>query len=442
LIPVIPADASALPASGVRPPLVSWSIVEECLDEAEFLWQRRDGKLLAHDWTLSDLESWVERRLLGALEGLVAPGAASLDRVLGPGLASDETTRVAVSAYALLTSGVPAGLELFRAAFLAATDARLAALGRGLELVPAALDALAPSVRGAPPPVLAAWLDACAFQQRPTGYDLGEWLGSRETVLQRAGARLLRFADPGTRQSWYAPAVGLADPEARALAVESLLIAGLPQAKPACRELAAADLPGNAGMLLLLAMLGTPEEHEVVLAALGSAARQEAAIWALGFGGRRAGADACLELVAQGHHEKLAAEAFCAITGLDLQAAGLTAPPPPEADEPIPLEQENLDAKLVPEPEELLPAPDVGGVIEWWKQHRGQFADRVRYLGGRPSTPELLHDRLLDGPLRRRQAWALELAAATRGRLQVESRAFAAEQTRQLASFAALPRGR
>lgn len=416
-------------------PLVFWSIVEESLDEAEFLWRRRDGMLAAHDRTLNDVETWVEDRLLGALEGLVVAGEAGIERVLGPGLASDEPARASVAAYALLTSRTPRGLELFESALLAAAEARLLALRRGLELVPAAIEALAPTVKAAPPPVLAAYLDACAFQQRATGYAVGELLASRDAPLQRAAARLLRFADAATQRA-CAPALALSDPEARDLAVESLVIGGLPQAKAACRELAAAELRGSASLLLLLAMVGTPEEHKIVLAALGTEARQKDAIWALGFGGRKEGADACIELLAQGCHDKLAAEAFCAITGLELEAAGLVVPPPAEADEPIPFEQEDLDADLVQQPEDHLPAPDVAGVIKWWKQQRGQFADKTRYLAGRPATVELLHHRLVNGPTRRRHALALELAVRTQGRLQVETRALVPEQRRQLAAFA------
>lgn len=351
--------ALVLPPTGLPSQLVSWAIVEETLDDAVFLWQRRDGKLAAHDWTLSDLENWVEDRLVGAVEGLVVAGDAGVDRFLGPGLTSDEPSHVAVSSYALLSSGMLRGIEIFKAAFLAATDARLLALGRGLELAPGAIDALAASVKTAPEPVLATWLGACAFQQRPTGRPIGEFLGSRDVTVQRVGARLLRFADHGTRQACQGLAIGLADAEARDLAVESLLIGGLPQAWPMCRDLAGPAGGGSGRMLLLLAMIGAADEHKIVLDALGDETRQKDAIWALGFGGRRAGADACLDFLAQGRHEKLAAEAFSAITGLDLAAAGLVAPPPgPEGS--VLIEDEDLPVNLS-EPEDLLPAPDVGG---------------------------------------------------------------------------------
>jgi uncharacterized protein (TIGR02270 family) len=193
-------------------------------------------------------------------------------------------------------------------------------------------------------------------------------------------------------------------------------------------------------MLLLAAMLGSERDHKMVLAALATEGLQRDAIWALGFGGRRSGADACVELLAQDRHVKLAAEAFCAITGLDLSAAGLAAPPVPEADEPIAFEREDLDADLEPRPEALLPTPDVGGVIRWWNEQRPHFDGDSRYMGGRPASFDLLYGRLVNGPMRRRHATAVEMAIRTEGRVQVQTRAFAPTQRRQMAAFAGLPR--
>jgi uncharacterized protein (TIGR02270 family) len=422
-------------------PLVFWDIVEESLDEAEFLWHRREGALDAHDRTLNDVEIWVEGRLLGALDGLVVAGAAGVERLLVPGLDSEDLSRVAVSAYALMASGTAQGIQVFKTAFLGAADERLVALRRGFELVPGGVDALAPAMKDAPPPVLAAFLDACAFERRPPGQEIGDLLTSRSAPVQRAATRLLRFATDSMQRTWFSQSLGLSglsDPTAREIAVESYLIAGFPQARAFCRDLAAAEIQGSARMLLLLAMVGSAADHKLVLAALGSEARQADAIWALGFGGRKDGADACIELLSQKRHEKLAAEAFCAITGLDLYANGLLAPPPPEPDE-IPFEQEDLDANLAPGPEDLLPMPDTTGVLDWWTKERPRFNRETRYLAGRPATRELLHKQLMIGPMRRRHAMAVEFAVGTRGRVQVETRAWVPEQRQQMAAFPALP---
>lgn len=437
-MPAVPAPRRwSLPPS----PPVAWSIVEESGDEAEFLWQRRDAMLDAPDRTLSDVETWAEERLLGALDGLVVAGEAGVDRVLGPMLASDESARVSVSAWALLSIGSATAVDVFRSAFLSATGARLTALRCGLELIPAAIPALGPSTQGASPVVLAAYLEACAFARRsPDGQDLVGLLASRSVEIQRAVAYGLRFAPTAVQQACYPVILTLSDPEARSLAVESYVVAGFPQAKDGCRMLAAAEVRGCARMLLLLAMVGSLSDHKVVVKALGKEARQRDAIWALGFGGRRDGADACIELLAQKRHVRLAAEAFCAITGLDLDANGLVVAPAPEPDEPVSFEEDDLDANLEPQPEDALPMPAVDGVIAWWNQHRPRFDASARYLGGRPADLNVLHDLLTRGPTRRRHALALEMAVRSAGRLQVETRTLVPEQRRQLAAFAEVPR--
>jgi uncharacterized protein (TIGR02270 family) len=230
--------------------------------------------------------------------------------------------------------------------------------------------------------------------------------------------------------------LGLPDPTARDIAVESCLITGFPQARPLCRDLAAAEIRGSEHMLLLLAMVGSAADHKILLTALGGQPRQPATIWALGFGGRREGADACLDLLAQDRHVRLAAEAFCAITGLDLEAAGLLEPPPPESDEPISFEADDLDADLEPKPDDLLPMPKIGGVISWWNKERPRFDVETRYQSGRPVTIELLQTLLAEAPMRRRHVFAVELAVRTQGRFQVETRALASEQRRQMGLFA------
>jgi uncharacterized protein (TIGR02270 family) len=441
----MPAAPAPVRRSPPPSPPVAWSIVEESGDEAEFLWQRRDAMLDAPNCTLSDVEAWAEDRLLGALDGLVVAGEAGVDRVLGPMLTSDESARVSVSAWALLSTGSAAAVDVFRTAFLAATGARLTALRRGLELVPAAIPTLGLSTQAASPAALAAYLEACTFARRSLdGQDLAGLLARRDVEIQRAVAYGLRFAPVEVQRACYPVFLTLSDSEARGLAVESYAVAGFPQAKTECRSecrmLAAAEIRGSARMLLLLAVVGSASDHRVVVKALGKEARQRDAIWALGFGGRRDGADACIELLAQDRHVRLAAEAFCAITGLDLAASGLVVPPPPEPDEPVSFEEEDLDANLEPQPEDALPMPAIDGVIAWWKQHRPRFDPSLRYLGGRPADLHGVHDLLMRGPTRRRHALALELAVRSEGRLQVETRTLVAEQRRQLAAFANGPR--
>jgi len=290
--------------------------------------------------------------------------------------------------------------------------------------------------RNAPDHARAAFLEACAFRGLPIEPHVGELVTSESGELQRAAARLLRHAPRTIADEPLTRAFGCADVRAREIAVESGLVLGLPEAWRVARALALADVSGSAALLPALATLGNAADHDGLLRMLGRPARQREAIWALGFGGRRSGADACLDLLAPQRYVGLAAEAFCAITGLDLASAGLLARRAGDDDEAPLFEDDDLDAALAPSAEERLPQPEVSGVIRWWNGNRARFDPGVRYLGGQPTSLQRLAGALAGGPMRRRAPIAFELAVRTRGRVQVQSRAFLGEQRRRLATFA------
>ena len=80
-----------------------WDIVEEHLDEAEFLWEQWEHALLAPNYTLDELADGPEARLLAHLDGLVVGGPEVARRLLIPTLDEDvEPTRVRAAALALL----------------------------------------------------------------------------------------------------------------------------------------------------------------------------------------------------------------------------------------------------------------------------------------------------------------------------------------------------
>jgi uncharacterized protein (TIGR02270 family) len=415
-------------------PLVSWSIVEESLSEAEFLWTRREAALAAPDETPDGVEERIEERLLGAIEGLCVPGADAVDRVLAPALDSDEPEIVAAAAHALLAGGTGEGADCFGDAFLRSSGARLEAMRHGLELiaVPGPYLGLVAKSRRASDQVRAAFLNACAFRGLPLETGVGELVTSVSPPLQRAAARLLRHAPRAIVDVWLPRALRCVDLEARAVAAETGLIVGSGEAWACCRELAvgAVAVAGRVPLLLALAMSGSPHDHDLVLRLLGSPARQREAIWALGFGGRRSGADACIDLLAREHHPPLAAEAFCAITGLDLARAELVVPGLAEPDDAL------------PSAEDRLPHPDIAGVIRWWNRNRSRFEIGTRYLAGRSVSVPVLVEALAQGPMRRRPPVALELAVRTQGRAQIETRTFVGEQRQRWASLVSGPDNR
>jgi hypothetical protein len=141
-----------------------------------------------------------------------------------------------------------------------------------------------------------------------------------------------------------------------AAAVESGLVHGLPSAWARCLELTTSEALGSS--CFWTACFAGSQAEKLLLSLLGQASCFSRALSALGFLGTRDAADVALEAM-QAHTEtnvRLAAEAFCAITGLNMEREHLVAAEPPLPDEPLPYEQDNLEAGLGPQGRRLAAA--------------------------------------------------------------------------------------
>lgn len=423
--------------SGARSPTPIWNLVEDSLDEAEFLWRRWEEALSSHAQDLEGVSFWIEERLLGSLEGVRVGADAALDQLLLPALDAEDPFRATVAAHLLATETAPRAFQSLAHALRAAAPERLAIFRRAVELSHSdlLLARLERELAGVSPALGAVWIDARTFQGREPTTAVSDALSSSEPVLQAAALRALRFGAP--QLGLNAVTTACRSPDARVVeaAVESGVILGIADAWAAGGHLAAGQAPAPSARLLL-GLLGTERDQTSLYDALALEATRQEAMFALGFAGTFAAADAAVQSMQEPALAQLAAEALCAITGLDLEAQNLLAVEAEGApEEPIPFEQEDLDADLVPTPDELLPHPDVEGVTRWWRANAGRFRPRERYLRGRPLDLTTLRDALRAEPMRRRHALALELAARTHGRLQLQTRTFSSEQKRQLQSF-------
>jgi uncharacterized protein (TIGR02270 family) len=429
-------------ATPPQSPELLWDIVEESFDEAEFLWRRWESALSAHDRDLDGVSFWVEERLLGALQGVAAAGDAAIEAVLGPALAEDEPSLVAAAAYVLASIRSPRAIEALAAALTSAEPEKLAALRRGVELVetPEPLYAIAKKISAPTPSLQAAFLQTAAFRRHNIAPSVFELASNADPHIQRAAAFAARYAAPEVRDHCAEYGLRYEDIPARNAAIETGMLAGMSSAWNACLQFASKE--GGDPLLVMCALLGRPADQEVIFRALAAEPTQKSALWALGFAGSGLAAETCLECMVQGKHVQLAADSFCSITGLDLEKERLiAADATPEKEEPIPFEEEDLDADLVPSPEALLPLPNVAGVKSWWTAQRPRFARDQRYVGGRPVSLALLQESLERGAMRRRHGFALELAIRSAGRYQVQTRAFTGEQRRHLAAFPSVMAG-
>jgi uncharacterized protein (TIGR02270 family) len=218
----------------------------------------------------------------------------------------------------------------------------------------------------------------------------------------------------------------------RLAAIETGLMRGLAPAREAMTQLAR-QLDEEAGPYLkLIAMFGTPADHEVVYRALRVPEVQLASIWALGHIGTARAAESCLAGMQYEHLARACGEAYSWITVADLERDGLAKTETPA--EAPPFEEDDLDANLVPPPESLWPLPDVEAVCRHWSGLRTEWTADVRYVRGQPASVQRLAALIETGPMLRRPDLILELRARTRGSYDVEPRAFAARQRQMMAA--------
>jgi len=224
---------------------VRLDLVEEALDEGDFLWRRWNRAMVAADHDLAAVVRFAEERLLGCIDGLRVGGDAVIEPVLAPAL-DGEPARRSTTALALAGGG-DAAWECLAAALRAAPPEALPALARGIELE-AALDVVAELERrldlgDAADALKAAFLDICAFRRRAPAAPLTSLVsGSAAPAPLRAALVLARFVPVADGESLIRGALHAPGPVGAA-AVESGLVLGLPGAAGAGRE--ALRVPGR-----------------------------------------------------------------------------------------------------------------------------------------------------------------------------------------------------
>ncbi len=407
-----------------NPPEPRWDIVEEHLDEAEFLWGMWEHGLVSQKYTLDSVAHGPEQRLFANLDGLVANGPAVAPRLLVPALAGGPPHRVSAAAAALLASPEPAGLAAVLDAWTL-QPAQRPSLTRALAC--AERPDLLPLLRAQleDPDQLAGAAEVLILRGEPLGAALKLLLASDDPLDRARAVRAIPDEpDPGAHTEALIASLTALEPEVFDAAIVAGTRLGLDAAWARARE-RAQERPG-AESLLLLALRNSPADHPLLLAALAQPRRRAAALWVLGFLGLPEGLDACMEFLDDRKVGHLAGEVFTAITGVEL-GTGLAAP------------TESRD-HLEMTPEDELPRPDPMAVLHWWMQHRGQFVDGQRYLAGQPHSPGALRTALERGPNRRRPTQLLDLQIhAPRLRPRLDPHAPTRRQRAQLAVLRGLP---
>jgi uncharacterized protein (TIGR02270 family) len=407
-------------------------LVEESLDEAAFLWRRWEGELTSLTRNLDDIWSWTEDRLHGALDG-VRIGGASSDVVMH-GLLSADIDRVKVCAAILGSSSDAAAIETLTAALSAAEGDRLDAIVHSLELMGSAhaLRASAATLTRGGQPFAGALCRLKAFHRATPAAELQTALHSDSPAAQAEAVRAALHLPAPLGDEIVTAALPSDDRGVRLAAVETGISRGVPRAWAAGMSAAGRLDDSAAPYLRLVALLGNADEHEIVYSALRIAALQPHAVWALGHLGTVRAIESLLAGMKYENLARACGEAYCWITGAELERDRL-AVQEVAAEVPV-FEDDDLDANLIPPPEALWPLPDADAVRHDWAARAPRFAPDVRHVLGQPASVERLMTTVEQGPMLRRHDIAFELRARSRGRYDVETRAFAARQRQMMAA--------
>jgi uncharacterized protein (TIGR02270 family) len=425
----------------MRAPKLVWDVVEESMDEAEFLWRRRLWLLDAHEGRVRDAATWAEERMLGALHGVRVAGDEGVDPLLTPALASDEIDRAAVAAFVLGALGTSRAWDLVERSLLAAPGPASDALIRGVGLLgprPALAGKLAALLDAGKPGSQAVVLALLAEWAADPGSKLSSWLASADPDLLVAALRAI----PGNTGAKFHPQIlrNLNDPEPRVqiAAVQRGLVLRQPAAWSTCLALFERPTPALAPLLPLVAVSGEPRSLALLRAAIAVKELARDAVFSLGEHGTAEAAETAVELMAGDQHAALAAASFAAITGVDLRAEHLVKPESPDSSSGGDADSPEAAERRSASPDDDLPAPDVGALIGWWRKNQSRFPPRARFIRGQPARWSVVRDTLENGPPARRHALACELEVRTEGRFRLATRALAGDQERQLRQLAAV----
>jgi uncharacterized protein (TIGR02270 family) len=409
-------------------PPVKMDVLEEHFAEAAFLWSQWEHALQSPAYDLSETAE-LEERLLAHLDGLVLGGEIAAAELLLPALERDEAGRISAAAFALLAGNGKRELEETLAVFDGGDALQRSCVGRvlglsereGLEAV------LRKRLTAEDVALRVAAFQVLAFRGAVPAETRAEWL-YRHDAEQVAAA----LQDPRPLSQEIVQAILpqlLVDPRpgVREAAIMAGLVSGVRAAWKACRKVAEDGGEGRRQCLTALALGGDVKDAEWMAGLMSQEEQRADVLWALGFTGQAIAAEVCLPCMSDDRVASLAGEAFSAITGLKLEGK-YQRPRQEEEESLLPLEEENLDADLVPKPEASLPLPQPDAVEDWWQKNRKNFERGARYLRGKKADAGELLEALGREPLRRQPVHALELGIRSRGALSFQPHAFTRRQ--------------
>ncbi|MEW6290757.1 MAG: TIGR02270 family protein [Thermodesulfobacteriota bacterium] len=405
-------------------------IIEQHAEESSFLWLQRDAAVLQPHYNLRDLAQ-LDDRIEAHIDGLRIAGEPGW-QICREALALEEAGEVFAAAVLAFESGLEERLEQVFA--VAAKNNELCRViisalgwlewGQAEKYVQGLLEIDEPKASRL-------GLAAAAVHRQDPGRSLAACLVSDDLSLR---CRALRTAgELGRTDLLFHVAGDLAAESIDQLfqAARSTMLLGGEGAVPVLQGIAEGDSE-YCEQACAMAVRGMPpaEAHDWLKGLAGDKEKQRLAVNGAGALGDPIAIPWLLELMAIPELTRPAGEAFSMITGVDLAYADLEGQWPAGFSAGPTEEPEDEDVAM--DPDENLPWPAPELIARWWDAHKGEFTSGIRYLVGKPISPEHLQQVLRTGFQRQRAAAAIELALLQPGQPLFEVRAPGFRQQRLL----------
>jgi uncharacterized protein (TIGR02270 family) len=390
--------------------------------------------LVAHDHTLSQIARGVERRLLAHVDGLVAAGPAILEEFVAAGAEDGAAFALALA----LLDSPEAKVDSVEPLLRDKNTSGPATRALGLCHRPAIDESLARWLRADDRSLVCAALRTYSMREPPADLSLRKFLQIDDPEIQEAALRCGR-ASPQMVRDDLEHLVESPSARVRDAALEVALAAQSRRAYNAAVRFVERGDASVRKSLEVLAISGEEADVDRIASRLKDPANRAHALWALGVSGWPRAAEICLSQLEDKGFARLAGEAFSSITGLELK--GMFALGEKERAEPPPLDEDDLDADLVPGAEDTLPLPEPANVAAWWRNEGSRLNPAVRYFRGEPQTPKALIDQLRAATMRRRPVLAFELWVRSRSEVWIDTSRWAGDQLRQIESMSFSPSG-
>ncbi len=418
--------------------MIITDILEEHLEEADFLWQQRENALEDRAYTLAGLAE-LEERLLAHLDGLTLGGQEAW-ALLEPKLAGAEPGEVFAAAFVALESRDPKRIGLIQKALSEANDAVLSGIRHALRHasfpdIEKVVQPLLASGKGA---LQAAAIDVMSFRRMDIKTDLlRAGLSAKDPLLIAASAnaagRLRRVELKRDVESAWENS----SPSVRLESIKAGLLLNDETVMNRCRKAVLERSEKAEEAVVFVGLAGRKEDEPLLVDALGAPSLVRNAIHSLGLLGNVSAMEALIRCAEDPKLARPTGEAIRNLIGVDLQEEDLVVAETGKTEVEASVGK-NVEERVEEEdefeidPDEDLPAPDPSKMAQWWQKNASQFEKGERYRKGYPYSLQGLMNTLQTGTLPERHQTSIELAMQDSSFPFLETRALAGRQLKEM----------